>query len=128
MEGMVMKKRVLVTGSEGYIGSVMMPMLLSEGFDVVGLDVCFYADGNQTRAKLPSYPIIRKDVRDVVPKDLEGFDAVIHLAALSNDPLGFLDENLTLDINYQGSLRVAQEDLDRQKTLLPGSISGSWAE
>jgi nucleoside-diphosphate-sugar epimerase len=86
----------------------MMPMLLSEGFDVVGLDVCFYADGNLTGAKLPSYRIIRKDVRDVVPKDLEGIDAIIHLAALSNDPLGFLDENLTFDINYRGSVRVAE--------------------
>lgn len=108
MEGMDMIRKVFVTGSEGYIGSVMMPMLLAEGFEVAGLDVCFYSEGNLTRCRLPSYPLIRKDVRDVVAKDLKGFDAVIHLAALSNDPLGCLDENLTFDINHKGSVRMAE--------------------
>ena len=85
-----------------------MPMLLAEGFDVTGLDVCFYADGNLTNTRQLPYHLIQKDVRDVVRKDLEGFDAVIHLAALSNDPLGCLDESLTFEINFKGSVRVAE--------------------
>jgi nucleoside-diphosphate-sugar epimerase len=85
----------------------MVPMLQAGGFEVTGLDVCFYADGNLTSDAPGGYPRIRKDVRDVVPSDLEGFDAVVHLAALSNDPLGHLDESLTYDINFTGSVGVA---------------------
>ncbi len=103
-----MISRVLVTGSEGYIGSVMVPMLLAEQFEVAGLDVGFYADGNLTGDATRGYPVIAKDVRDVTAKDLDGFDAVIHLAALSNDPLGHLDEALTYDINFTGSVRIAK--------------------
>lgn len=99
---------VLVTGSEGYIGSVMVPLLLAEGFDVTGLDVCFYAEGNLTSAEPVPHRLVHKDVREVVAADLAGFDAVIHLAALSNDPLGQLDESLTYDINYKGSVRMAE--------------------
>lgn len=99
--------RVLVTGNLGYIGSVLTPMLLAEGFEVVGLDPdlyrrCTFGDGP---VEVPS---INKDIRDVGPEDVEGFDAVCHLAALSNDPLGDLDLNLTYEINYKASVRLAE--------------------
>jgi nucleoside-diphosphate-sugar epimerase len=101
--------KVLVTGHQGYIGSVMVPMLLHAGHTVTGYDSdlyqrCTYAAGG----KQASVPSIRKDVRDVEPHDLEGFDAVIHLAALSNDPLGNLDPDLTYEINHKASVRFAR--------------------
>lgn len=100
--------KILVTGSEGYIGTVMMPMLLNEGYDVTGLDVGFFADSNLTKEELPDYPLLKKDVRDVTAEDLKGFDAVIHLAALCNDPLGNVNEAVTLDINHKGSVNMAK--------------------
>ncbi len=101
--------RVLVTGNLGYIGVVLSPLLRDAGHDVTGLDVnlysgCTYAPGGV----LPDIPTIRKDVRDVEPADLEGFDAVVHLAALSNDPLGNLNPEMTYDINHRGSVTVAR--------------------
>lgn len=100
---------VLLTGHRGYIGSVMAPMLVAAGHEVTGLDSdlyerCTFAAGG----KLPVLATIAKDVRDVTAADLEGFDAVIHLAALSNDPLGDLNSDLTLDINYRASVRLAK--------------------
>jgi nucleoside-diphosphate-sugar epimerase len=101
--------RVLLTGHKGYIGTVMTPMLLKAGHDVVGYDSdlyerCTFAAGGEI-SKIPS---IRKDTRDAVASDLAGFDAVIHLAALSNDPLGNLRHGLTDDINHLASVRLAQ--------------------
>jgi nucleoside-diphosphate-sugar epimerase len=98
--------RVLVTGHLGYIGTILTPLLLREGYEVVGMDsdlfrASTFGDG------LPRVPGIEKDVRDATVEDFEGFDAVLHLAALSNDPLGDIDRNLTLDINYRASVRVA---------------------
>lgn len=99
--------RVLVTGNRGYIGCVMVPLLKAEGFDVVGLDTDLYR--RSTFGTADSYePTIIKDVRDIEPSDLQGFDAVIHLAALSNDPLGNLNPQLTYDINHLASVRLAQ--------------------
>lgn len=100
---------VLVTGHLGYIGTVMVPMLAKAGHEVAGCDTnlyqrCTYAGGG---AILP-VANLRKDVRDITAKDLEGFDAVIHLAALSNDPLGDLNPELTYDINHLASVRVAR--------------------
>jgi nucleoside-diphosphate-sugar epimerase len=100
--------RVLVTGHRGYIGVVMTRTLQAAGFDVVGLDSDLYRDctfGNPDA--LPSLPTITRDIRDVEQSDLDGFDAVVHLAALSNDPLGDLDPDLTLDINHLASIRLA---------------------
>ena len=98
---------VLVTGHHGYIGSVMTGFLGRAGHAITGLDTFLY-DGCTFGDEPPAVPIIRKDVRDVEPGDLRGFDAVIHLAALSNDPLGCLNETCTLDINHVGSVRLAQ--------------------
>jgi nucleoside-diphosphate-sugar epimerase len=99
--------RVLVTGHTGYIGSVMTPMLVERGFDVVGLDIGYF---ERCTLVAPPAPIetIDRDLRDVTTEDLAGFDAVIHLAALSNDPIGNLSERWTAEINEQGSIRLAE--------------------
>ena len=99
--------RILLTGHKGYIGAVAGPMLRSAGFEVIGLDTDWFAgcDFGEATTEIPE---IRKDLRDVTESDLEGFDAVIHLAALSNDPLGDLSPGVTYDINHAGSLRLAR--------------------
>ncbi len=99
--------RVLVTGHRGYVGSVMVPMLLEAGHDVVGLDAGWYA-GNLFGSAPPEVPSVPVDLRDVEPRHLEGFDAVIHLAALCNDPLGNMNPDLTYDINHRASVRLAE--------------------
>jgi nucleoside-diphosphate-sugar epimerase len=99
--------RVLLTGHLGYIGTVMVPMLLEKGHEVVGLDTDLYEQSTFGEGIVP-IPSIRKDLRDVALEDLKGFDAVLHLAGLSNDPLGDLNPNLTYDINHLGSVRLAE--------------------
>jgi nucleoside-diphosphate-sugar epimerase len=99
--------RVLVTGHDGYIGTVLVPMLGAAGHDVVGLDSHLFA-GCTFGAEPTRVPAISKDIRDVEVRDLRGFDAVIHLAGLSNDPLGDLNPALTYDINHHGSVHVAR--------------------
>jgi nucleoside-diphosphate-sugar epimerase len=99
--------RVLVSGHNGYIGSVLTPMLTNAGYEITGLDTFFYEECTYGPAQ-PDVPAVRRDIRDVSVEDLTGFDAVIHLAALSNDPLGDLRPEITYDINYAGSLRLAQ--------------------
>ena len=103
-----MKQRVLITGHRGYIGSVMAPMLQAKGYDVVGLDTGYYEDGSTFVPEHAPIPSIRKDLRDLTLADVQGFEVVIHLAALSNDPLGSLSEELTYDINLNASVRLAQ--------------------
>lgn len=99
--------RVLVTGHNGYIGSVMAPLLKRLGHDVVGLDTFYFEDC--TFGDDPDWiPSLRRDIRDLTVKDLEGFDAVAHLAALCNDPLGDLNSDWTYDINYTASVRLAE--------------------
>ena len=99
--------RILVTGHNGYIGSVMTPFLAASGHDVVGFDTYFFEDC--TLGKDSSrFPAIRKDLRDVTARDLEGFDAICHLAALSNDPLGDLKPDWTYGINHLGSVHLAK--------------------
>ena len=98
--------RVFVTGHKGYIGTVLVPMLVAEGHEVVGLDSDLYEQCTFGGALL-DVPHIRKDIRDVQVSDMEGFDAVLHLAALSNDPLGNLNPRLTYEINHTASVRLA---------------------
>lgn len=101
--------RVLLTGHLGYIGTVLTPMLLRAGHDVVGLDSdlysrCTFREGGA----ISDVPTIRKDTRDVELSDFDGFDGVLHLAALSNDPLGNIKLGLTDDINHRASVRIAE--------------------
>lgn len=100
--------RVLVTGHEGYIGAVLVPLLQRAGHEVVGLDTGFFTDcpfGDDSAVR--SIEALRKDLRDMEASELTGFDAIIHLGALSNDPLGDLDPDLTFAINEAASLRLA---------------------
>jgi nucleoside-diphosphate-sugar epimerase len=99
--------KVLVTGHHGYMGSVLVPALLDAGHEVTGLDTFFYRGCDL----VPSAPPIEErhlDARDVRPEHLYGQEAVVHLAALSNDPLGNLNPELTLEINFRGTVRIAE--------------------
>jgi nucleoside-diphosphate-sugar epimerase len=98
--------RILLTGHKGYIGSVAAPMLRAAGYEVVGLDADLFA-GCDFGAAPTEIREIRKDLREVTASDLEGCDAVVHLAALSNDPLGDFSPEITYDINHRGSVRLA---------------------
>lgn len=102
---MTQAQRVLITGNAGYVGSVMAPLFREAGHEVLGLDVDFYRSCDL----IPPSPIptIEKDVRDIQPADLRGFDAVVHLAALSNDPIGNLNPEWTDAINHGASRRLA---------------------
>ena len=99
--------RVAVSGHNGYIGSVMVPFLQKAGHEIVGLDTYLYEDCTFGR-EVPDIPSIRTDLRDVTPADLSGFDAVIHLAALCNDPLGNMNPGSTYDINHHASVKLAK--------------------
>jgi nucleoside-diphosphate-sugar epimerase len=99
--------KILLTGHKGYIGAVAGPILRSAGHEVVGLDTDLFA-GCDFGAGVPKVPEVRKDLRDLERKDLVGFDAVVHFAALSNDPLGDLDPALTYDINHRATVRLAE--------------------
>lgn len=99
--------RILLTGDHGYIGTILAPILIDAGHEVVGLDSdlfagCTYGETNYT------WNSFRKDIRDISRADLAGFDAVVHLAGLSNDPLGDLNPDLTYEINHLASVRLAE--------------------
>lgn len=99
--------RVLLTGSEGYIGAVLRDRLLERGHEVVGLDTGFFHECDFARPPTP-IPLVRRDIRQLTQADVAGYDAVVHLAALSNDPLGDLSPELTAEINTQASIRLAR--------------------
>jgi nucleoside-diphosphate-sugar epimerase len=102
-----MAKRILITGHEGYIGSVMAPLFAKANYQVTGLDTGYFRDCILTPVT-GQVKSIYKDLRDLEPADLRGFDAVVHLAALSNDPIGNLNRDWTEQINYQASVRLAE--------------------
>lgn len=99
--------RVMVTGHKGFIGTVLVPMLSSAGHEVVGLDSDLFRNSTYGSAPAP-VPEIIKDIRDVEKNDLKNLDAIVHLAALSNDLLGDLDPQVTYDINHHASVRLAE--------------------
>lgn len=101
--------RILVTGTDGYIGTLMAPYLMERGHDVVGVDTGLYRSGWLYKGGHKIFPAtLSKDIRHVTADDLQGFDAIAHLAELSNDPLGQVNPEITYKINHQGSIHLAQ--------------------
>jgi len=102
------RMRVLLTGHDGYIGHVLLPMLLDRGHQVTGLDSFLYEDCGFAAEDASPSTVVRKDVREVDLDDLHGLDAVLHLAGISNDPLGDLQPAATYAINHEASVRLAR--------------------
>lgn len=100
--------KILVTGTEGYLGALLVPQLLSRGHEVTGVDVGFYADGHLYHAEADQVKTLVKDIRRLTSEDLVGHDAVVHMAELSNDPTGELAPHITYEINHKGSVRLAR--------------------
>ncbi|ULE32411.1 NAD-dependent epimerase/dehydratase family protein [Mycobacterium sp. IDR2000157661] len=100
--------RVLVTGTEGYLGALVAPHLIAEGHDVVGLDTGYYKSGWLFHGAAVTPHTLARDLREVSAADLRGFDAVVHMAELSNDPIGALIGDVTYDVNHLGSLHLAR--------------------
>ena len=100
--------RVLLTGSEGYLGCLLGPELVRDGHTVVGVDTGFYRSGWLYRGVDRTVETLDRDVRQLTAEDLRGFDAVVHMAELSNDPLGDLIGEVTYEVNHRGSVRLAE--------------------
>ena len=119
--------KILLTGIDGYIGSLLGPLLARSGYEVVGLDTGYYRDGwlysDGVDSVMPL--VIRKDLRHVTAEDLAGVDAVVHLAELSNDPLGENKPEITFEINHRGSVRLATlaKDLGIRRFVYTSSCS-----
>jgi nucleoside-diphosphate-sugar epimerase len=101
-------KEILVTGHEGFIGSLLVKLLIEKGYGVTGLDTNFFNSDCELFHEENEVKIINKDIRQINGADLQGIDAVCHLAALSNDPLGKLNPELTVEINFEASVRLAE--------------------
>jgi nucleoside-diphosphate-sugar epimerase len=99
--------KIFVTGSSGYVGSVLTNMLIEQKYNVTGCDVGYYPQ-NLTLEKHTKENSLQKDIRNITREDLLGYDAVLHLAALSNDPLGEINSSLTNEINYKATIRLAK--------------------
>ena len=99
--------RILVTGCKGYIGSVLIEELIKKNYKVIGLDSGYFKDCIISELK-ETYEYLEKDIRDIKKEDLNNVKAVIHLAALSNDPLGEFNPILTEDINLNGTMKLAK--------------------
>ena len=121
--------RVLLTGHEGYIGTVLAGRLREAGHEVVGLDTGYFADCVLGPAPA-EIPALRLDLRDVTPEALAGFDAVMHMAALCNDPLGNLNPDLTYEVNHRSSVRLAAETVGASPPAIGASASSTtcWME
>ena len=100
--------KVLLTGTEGYIGSLLAPILMQEGHDIVAVDTGYYKSGWLYNGTELTAKTLNKDIRNLTLEDLEGIEAVVHLAELSNDPTGQLAPNITYDINHKGSVHIAK--------------------
>ncbi len=122
--------RVLVTGHNGYVGTIMVPMLIEAGHEVVGMDTNLYEGSTFGEHALAHGLVdINKDIRDIQASDLEGFEAIIHLAGLSNDPLGDLNPDLTFEINHRAAVRLASlaKEVGVQRFIFSSSCSNYGA-
>jgi nucleoside-diphosphate-sugar epimerase len=108
VEGLAGLMRVLVTGTEGYLGCLVAPVLMDAGHEVVGLDTGYYLNGWLYRGLDKTPHTLLKDMREVTPDDLAGFEAVVAMAELSNDPIGDLIGEVTFEVNHRGSVHVAE--------------------
>ncbi len=100
--------KILVTGTEGYLGALLAPLLLAKGHEVTGVDTGYYRNGLLFHGKGAIPRTLLKDIRHLTAEDLRGHDAIVHMAELSNDPTGELAPNITYEINHQGSVRLAK--------------------
>jgi nucleoside-diphosphate-sugar epimerase len=100
--------KVLATGTEGYVGSLLPALLVERGHQVVGVDAGFYASAQLYEAVNPPFERVREDIRRLGPEHFDGIDAVVHLAELSNDPLGEVLPDVTYEVNHRGSVRIAE--------------------
>lgn len=99
--------KILVTGTEGYLGSLLPPLLIQKGHEVIGVDTGFYKVGWLYNGTELTAKTLNKDIRHITLEDLQDVEAVVHMAELSNDPTGQLAPNITYDINHKGSVRLA---------------------
>jgi nucleoside-diphosphate-sugar epimerase len=100
--------KIFVTGTEGYLGSLLTPLLMQNGHEVTGCDTGYYKEGWLFNDLVPRPRTLCKDLRVITPEDLRGHDAVVHMAELSNDPTGALAPDITYEINHKGSVRLAE--------------------
>jgi nucleoside-diphosphate-sugar epimerase len=100
--------KVLVTGTEGYLGCLLAPTLMSRGHEVIGVDTGYYRQGWLYNGVAETAKTLAKDIRNITVEDLQGVDAIVHMAELSNDPLGELLSEVTYTVNHRGSVRLAE--------------------